>query len=142
MIMLAHCYAHRTTPAPCGRSGPWRAVAPRGMPFMHQRRKLMRSNGRDAVCKASSLGSQQQQAFPDRAKIDWLLTLTLTGLSSAVVSGTFFLLQSKLRLAAATVVLPFLAFYVGRESVRRAIEVVRHAHLPWCLLTTFGQCLA
>ena len=102
-----------------------RAVSVREKRWLQSRTKVGRSAYRPILSQASNVHTQPQRQprFLDFAGINWPLTLTLSGISSVLVSGVLLFLKAQARLAAATVLLPFLAFFIGRESFKRQAEV-------------------
>lgn len=107
------------------RAGTSRAVSLRGNRRLQSRTEVERSAYRPILSQASDVHTQPQHQprFLDFAGINWPLTLTLSGISSVIVSGVLLFLKAQARLAAATVLLPFLAFFIGRESFKRQAEV-------------------
>lgn len=125
------CSSQRTALAACPlMSRPIRAQAGR-FPVARLVRPATRfriSTYSSIRCQASSAApqqqqQQQQQRFPTLAAVDWPLTLAFSGILSAIVYGLTVLLKSQARLVIAAILVPLLAFLVGRESTKHRPQV-------------------
>ena len=108
--------------------------------WVRSRVRSLSLNYSPTCCTASSVRpqqqqqhQQQQQSFPNLGGVEWPLTLALSGIASAVVYGVTVLLKSQPRLVAPAILIPMLAFFVGRQSIKHhaQVRVAKHSnHSP------------